>query len=80
MDEPWHGTVGGYTNHKCRCVACRAVKTAEHKAYRARLAVSPWEAIPHGTATGYANWGCRCPACSAAYSSVRKRWASYKGR
>lgn len=23
-DEPWHGTVGGYSNHCCRCDACRS--------------------------------------------------------
>lgn len=21
--EQWHGTVGGYTNHKCRCADCK---------------------------------------------------------
>lgn len=29
----WHGTVGGYTNHRCRCTDCRqamAVYHAEH--------------------------------------------------
>ena len=28
----WHGTLGGYTNHACRCAACRA----NHRAYRQR--------------------------------------------
>ena len=23
-----HGTIGGYTNHKCRCAACRAAWAA----------------------------------------------------
>jgi hypothetical protein len=22
-DEPWHGSIGGYTNHDCRCECCR---------------------------------------------------------
>ena len=28
----WHGTLGGYTNHDCRCAACRA----KWQAYRQR--------------------------------------------
>ena len=23
MIETWHGTAGGYTNHRCRCSECR---------------------------------------------------------
>lgn len=30
---PWHGTYGGYKNHKCRCVPCRAAN-AERARYR----------------------------------------------
>ena len=29
----WHGTVGGYTNHACRCVLCRAAIAAKQRAY-----------------------------------------------
>lgn len=25
--EAWHGTIGGYTNHGCRCTACRAANS-----------------------------------------------------
>ena len=32
----WHGTLGGYTNHACRCAACRANHRAYHRAYRQR--------------------------------------------
>lgn len=28
ISEPWHGTVSGYTNHKCRCVDCREAQAA----------------------------------------------------
>lgn len=24
MTETWHGTAGGYTNHRCRCPECKA--------------------------------------------------------
>lgn len=42
--EKWHGTAGGYTNHKCRCDACTAAWRDYHRTrgymrtYRARLA------------------------------------------
>lgn len=26
-EERWHGTIGGYTNHACRCDGCRAAQT-----------------------------------------------------
>ena len=32
----WHGTLGGYTNHACRCAACRAKRQAYQQAYRQR--------------------------------------------
>ena len=34
--ERWHGTVGGYNNHKCRCEACRAAFAAYCRTYRKR--------------------------------------------
>jgi hypothetical protein len=34
-EEVWHGTPGGYTNHKCRCVECAAANTRKQRAYRA---------------------------------------------
>lgn len=42
-DAPFHGTPGGYTNHQCKCEACRAAWAKHHKEsgaqirYRARL-------------------------------------------
>ena len=43
MSETWHGTAGGYTNHRCRCPECRtswagymsAVSRAKRAATRA---------------------------------------------
>jgi hypothetical protein len=35
LREPWHGTRGGYTNHKCRCEACSACNTAYSVALQA---------------------------------------------
>lgn len=33
----WHGTTAGYTNHKCRCEACRAAWRNYRRSYRARF-------------------------------------------
>jgi hypothetical protein len=30
-DAEWHGTLGGYTNHKCRCAPCVKAKSAYNK-------------------------------------------------
>lgn len=69
--EPWHGTVNGYTNRKCRCDACQdawRAYIAEKRAARvARLAADP-DCVEHGLASTYANWGCRCRPCTDAWS------------
>ena len=31
--ETWHGTAGGYTNHACRCEACREANRIHHLEY-----------------------------------------------
>jgi hypothetical protein len=33
--EDWHGTLSGYTNHRCRCIECRAARTAYAVEWRA---------------------------------------------
>lgn len=33
MLELWHGTLGGYTNHRCRCDKCRAAWRAYMRKY-----------------------------------------------
>lgn len=32
-----HGTLGGYTNHACRCQPCRDAVSAYYRIYRTRL-------------------------------------------
>lgn len=34
----WHGTNGGYTNHKCRCARCRAAHAEQARRDRAQRA------------------------------------------
>ena len=36
MTEEWHGTVGGYHNHGCRCPLCRAARREESARSRTR--------------------------------------------
>lgn len=37
---PWHGTTSGYTNHCCRCDACRIAYKAYHDEWRKRPEVA----------------------------------------
>lgn len=32
--ERWHGTDGGYSNHKCRCRGCQSAHAAYMRRYR----------------------------------------------
>lgn len=41
MTERWHGTLGGYTNHRCRCEKCRSANTARMREYRERSTEPP---------------------------------------
>ena len=70
MDEKWHGTSGGYTNHYCRCDGCRDAFRARMTKRRAEVKAGAPANITHGTTSSYA-YGCRCRPCTdarAAYS------------
>lgn len=69
--ERWHGTIGGTTNHKCKCLACRTVwKQYTLQARKERAAnVSPGDPR-HGNANFYLNHGCRCAECRAAHTKA----------
>jgi hypothetical protein len=69
-----HGTASTYTNHKCRCPACRAawaeaVQGARERRHRGMLSglLDP----PHGTDNTYTNYMCRCNPCRAARAKVK---------
>lgn len=36
-DDPKHGTIAGYNNHRCRCQPCRDAITAYHRARKAEI-------------------------------------------
>jgi phosphoribosyl 1,2-cyclic phosphodiesterase len=69
--ELWHGTVGGYTNHDCRCPECTEAFRMGMAKYRARLQARPIPEKVHGTNSGYTNYGCRCPECTEAHRVAR---------
>lgn len=76
--EPWHGTEGGTSNHKCKCLACRTVWKQYCLKRRAERAASidPNDER-HGKYSFYVNYGCRCDPCRDANNArardLRKR-------
>lgn len=66
--ERWHGTSGGYTNHKCRCTECRAAWAVLIMKMKARRKAAPTPDHVHGTTNGYTGYGCRCADCTRAQS------------
>jgi len=64
------GTVGGYTNHRCRCAACREAMrlyiSKRRKRY-AQLLRSGLVSVPHGNEHTYCNYRCRCDECTEAW-------------
>lgn len=74
MNEKWHGTSGGYTNHKCRCNDCRLAWNAysrRNKAKRRSRFVDDGSII-HGKASSYQR-GCNCDLCLSASARYSKQ-------
>ena len=77
MSDTWHGTSGGYSNHKCRCEPCRKahmVTLAKGRAKRHAGRVMRdgrlyHPGVTHGTKNAYGNYGCRCEPCTAAWTN-----------
>lgn len=72
MDERWHGTPGGYNNHKCRCDECRAAWN-KYCRDRKRARRSEYEFRPgavHGVESEYQR-GCTCTDCTTAHARNR---------
>ena len=71
MDEPWHGTPGGYTNHHCRCQACTAANAKRMNSWRERhFGLEP----PHHGEYGYNAYGCRCAVCAGDHATRMAAW------
>lgn len=64
--EAWHGTLGGYDNHNCRCRDCKDAKAVYQRGYRERMREALAQRrvnVVHGTSNAYHNYGCRCREC-----------------
>ena len=75
-EGPQHGTTNMYSNHKCRCDACkRANNLACARRKRANVGLELPEGMAHGNKNSYQR-GCRCDLCRRAhadYSAERGR-------
>lgn len=60
-----------YTNHRCRCVGCRAGMARYQNRVRRRFATLTPPDHVHGSENGYTNYSCRCDACKFAHSRAR---------
>jgi hypothetical protein len=67
LAEPWHGTLGGYRNHRCHCAECTEANRLYQAEHRDRL--SRREPPAHGTENAYSNYLCRCTLCRAAHTA-----------
>lgn len=79
-DDPRHGTVTGYNNHRCRCDGCREAWRVYHLAYLYRTGRQRPMAeflasrmLSHGTISGYKR-GCRCDLCQPVGAATRKMY------
>ncbi len=73
--DPRHGTVGSYTNHRCRCPDCTEAwrrYCIEDYLPRIRAVGLPIGDARHGTYNGYYNYRCRCDECRAANAVYRR--------
>jgi hypothetical protein len=70
----FHGTIGGYTNHRCRCDDCRVANREYMRSTRARFKLVPAKQIPHGTTGGYRNYACRCDPCREAHVAYSREY------
>lgn len=72
-DDKWHGTPGGYTNHRCRCEPCRNAWNTYFRGRRSRRADAPTDGdnTRHGRSSTYCN-GCRCAECTKAHAAYKR--------
>lgn len=73
--EPWHGTLGGYTNHGCRKECCKKAHRdymKRRRVERMKLLEANPDIVEHGKFSTYTNWMCRCKPCCAAEKARRK--------
>ena len=69
MGEIIHGKASSYTNHGCKCAACKKAWAELIAQSKARRATRPVPEHLHGTQNAYGNYGCRCRPCTDAWSA-----------
>lgn len=70
-----HGTINGYSNHKCRCDDCRAAWRGYTRELRRRKVGQPIpDSVGHGKVSTYTNWMCRCEPCTKAATANWMQW------
>lgn len=71
-----HGSVGTYTNQRCRDLLCRIANNQENLAdkqrRRQRLA-DDFDSVKHGLESTRVNYGCDCVPCKAAHAAAALR-------
>jgi hypothetical protein len=50
--EPWHGTINGYNNHKCRCRPCKDAHNAHFREYSPKYRQERRKRDPRFSASG----------------------------
>ena len=63
-----HGTSSSYTNHNCRCDACRKAQSQYARSWRASRGPSS----RHGDYINYGR-GCRCEPCRLAWNAYNRQ-------
>lgn len=73
-DLAYHGSVNGYTNHGCRCVACTAAHAEDYDRRRRRdRPPLPLGDPRHGTDSAYHYHHCKCEQCLAAHAAAHPK-------
>lgn len=68
-----------YTNHGCRCPACRegwraaCARRREARRERTRLNGGYAQDAARHNANTYSNWGCRCRECTDDWNATARR-------
>lgn len=69
-DAPWHGTEGGYTNHRCGCRRCRKAYNKAQRERRLQTRSIPDHVDPDSY-NAYRYYGSRTPGALAANAERR---------
>lgn len=75
VQQPVHGTLTAYTNHRCRCAQCRASFASYYRTRRrARVSLPVPADVRHGSRSTYSNYNCRCEPCRVAHREYMRCW------